>query len=197
MLSALLPHCSRERGGSRGANELAAQPRGSVAAWQRGKMHGRACHRIGARPRRGLPHHCAHGARRGRQPGRGVRGGRRRPRPHTRSSLVESLAIRRAGAGRLGWRPRIHLLMTQIDRSQQSAAAPCRRVQILTYSQSQLGPSQSRPPVHACDRMRRVTTARVERESPRPRAASQLAKMQSQDGQAGAIKGNITTSSNA
>jgi hypothetical protein len=73
MLSALLPHCSRERGGSRGANELAAQPRGSVAAWQRGKMHGRACHRIGARPRRGLPHHCAHGARRGRQPGRGVR----------------------------------------------------------------------------------------------------------------------------
>jgi hypothetical protein len=58
MLSALLPHCSRERGGSRGANELAAQPRGSVAAWKRGSVarcmgahaiasvrgHGGGCH---------------------------------------------------------------------------------------------------------------------------------------------------------
>jgi hypothetical protein len=73
---------------------------------------------------------------------------------------------------RLGWRSRIHLL-TQIDRSQQSAAmqqgSDPHTARVRSVSESTAG---------ACDRMRRVTA----RGESSPQAAPQLGKVQSQEG---------------
>jgi hypothetical protein len=137
MLSALRCPTARVKGAAAGVqtnsqrSRVAAWQRGSVEAWQDAWAR-MPSHRCAATAGAATSLRTWGEARQAARPRRPRGGRRRRPRPHTRSSLVESLAIRRAGAGRLGWRPRIHLLMTQIDRSQQSAAAPCRRVQILT-----------------------------------------------------------------